>query len=409
MLKSFKPYYLIVLSLIVVLLAACGQIGADDVALQPVVQTSSPEPLLQQLSHLTGQTAQTAQATVTAPAAAAAPATAVTGLGEYFAHEQAFINVFEQTSPSVVQIGLELGEGSGFIYDDNGHIVTNNHVVSGANRIMVTFSDGSQREATVVGTAPDADLAVIQVDAQPGELTPLPLGDSNALRVGQIVVAIGSPFGFENTLTTGVVSGLDRLFPGAQSPDGGTYNIPNVIQTDAAINPGNSGGPLLDLKGNVVGINTAIESPVQGSSGVGFAVPSNVVKVVVPQLIANGRVQTPWLGISGTELTNDLAESLGLAPETRGIAIAEVVAGSPAAAAGLQAATVNSANGNGQQLSSAGDVIVAIDGQPVKAFDDLLGYIVENTAVGQTVELQVLRNGQVETVSLTLQARPSNS
>jgi S1-C subfamily serine protease len=395
MLNSFKPYYLIILSIVAVLLAACGQLG--DVALQPVAQNSNPTALVQpQNTPIQGAPAQSAQAV---PATGAAPA--VSGVGGYFAHEEAFINVFEQVSPSVVQIGLDLGEGSGFVYDDSGHIITNNHVVAGANRILVTFSDGEQREGTVVGTAPDADLAVVKVDAAPGEFRPLTLSDSNALRVGQIVVAIGSPFGFENTLTTGVVSGLDRLFPGAQASGGGSYNIPNIIQTDAAINPGNSGGPLLDLRGNVIGVNTAIESPVRGSSGVGFAVPANVVKVVVPQLIANGRVETPWLGISGTELNAVLAEGLGLDTATRGIAIGEVIAGGPAAAAGLRAADTTG--------TVAGDIIVGIDGQDVLAFDDLLGYIVESTIVGQTVELQVLRDGQIETIPLTLQARPSSS
>jgi S1-C subfamily serine protease len=284
------------------------------------------------------------------------------------------------------------------VYDDQGHIVTNNHVVALADAIVVTFADGSQKDADIVGTAPDADLAVIKVDAQQGELRPLPLGDSSALRVGQIVVAIGSPFGLENTLTTGVISGLDRLFPGAQAPGGGTYNIPNIIQTDAAINPGNSGGPLLNLQGAVIGVNTAIESPVRGSSGVGFAVPSNVLAVVIPQLINNGAVSTPWLGISGSELNDNMAEALGFEPGTRGIAIGEVIAGGPAEAAGLKAADPSG--------TRAGDVILGIDNQDIRAFDDLLGYIVEQTIVGQTVELKVLRDGQIELIPLTLQARP---
>ena len=389
MLIKVKPVSIIVLTLFTLFLAACGGIGGEEVAFVPINQNNStatvPQPAIVQQSS-----------SIPSAPAASLPTVAAPLTGGYFEHEAAFISVYENANPSVVHIGLIDGEGSGFVYDDNGHIVTNNHVVALADQIVVTFADGSQKDARIVGTAPDADLAVIQVDAQPGELRPLPLGDSNSLRVGQIVVAIGSPFGLENTLTTGIVSGLDRLFPGAQAPGGGTYNIPNIIQTDAAINPGNSGGPLLNLQGAVIGVNTAIESPVRGSSGVGFAVPSNVVAVVAPQLINNGSVSTPWLGISGSELNDVMAEALGLEAGTRGIAIGEVIAGGPAAAAGLRAADATGAR--------AGDVIVGIDNQEVRAFDDLLGYIVEQTLVGQTVELKVLRDGQIETVSLTLQA-----
>ncbi|MFN2163874.1 MAG: S1C family serine protease [Candidatus Promineifilaceae bacterium] len=393
MLNGSKHISIIVLIIFTLLLSACGMIG-DEVATLPVTQNNSAVsiPLPTDV-----QTAANTQANPAAQASAAAPTLAA---GQYFEHEQAFINVYEMSSPSVVHIGVADGEGSGFVFDDNGHIVTNNHVVAtSTGDIIVRFSDGSQKEAAIVGTAPDSDLAVLKVDASPGELRPLPVGNSNDLRVGQIVVAIGSPFGLENTLTTGIVSGLDRLFPGAQAPGGGTYNIPNIIQTDAAINPGNSGGPLLDLHGNLIGVNTAIESPVRGSSGVGFAVPSNVVAVVIPQLISGGKVATPWLGISGTELNGTLAEDLGLDPTTRGIVIGEVIVGGPAAAAGLQAADANG--------TSAGDIIVGVDGNDVRAFDDLLGYIVEETTVGQTINVEVLRDGQVETIPLTLQARPS--
>jgi 2-alkenal reductase len=371
--------------------------AGDEVATLPVTQNNSAAsiPLPTDVQQSSNKQAQANGAAQASPSVSAPTAS------DYFEHEQAFIDVFETASPSVVHIGMIDGEGSGFVYDDNGHIVTNNHVVASGNDIIVRFSDGTQMDATVVGTAPDSDLAVLKVDAEPGELQPLPLGDSNALRVGQIVVAIGSPFGLENTLTTGIVSGLDRLFPGAQAPGGGTYNIPNIIQTDAAINPGNSGGPLLDLHGNMVGVNTAIESPVRASSGVGFAVPSNVVAVVVPQLIDGGTVATPWIGISGTELNGTLAENLGLDPVTRGIVIGEVIIGGPAEAAGLVAVD--------ETGTIAGDIIVGVDGNEVRAFDDLLGYIVEQTIVGQTIDVEVLRDGQVETIPLTLQARPSSS
>jgi 2-alkenal reductase len=391
MLNTVKPIHIIVLTVFTLLLAACGGIGGEEVAFVPVNQNDSTATIPQPAN------AQQPSNIPSAPAASP-PAVAAPLAGDFSEQEKAFISVYENANPSVVHIGLIDGEGSGFVYDDRGHIVTNNHVVASADAIVVTFADGSQKDATIVGTAPDSDLAVIKVDAQQGELRPLTLGDSSALRVGQIVVAIGSPFGLENTLTTGVISGLDRLFPGAQAPGGGTYNIPNIIQTDAAINPGNSGGPLLNLQGAVIGVNTAIESPVRGSSGVGFAVPSNVLAVVIPQLINNGAVSTPWLGISGSELNDNMAEALGLESGTRGIAIGEVIAGGPAEAAGLRAADPSG--------TRVGDVILGIDNQEIRAFDDLLGYIVEQTTVGQTVELKVLRNGQIELIPLTLQARP---
>jgi 2-alkenal reductase len=316
-----------------------------------------------------------------------------------FEHEEAFIDLFERVNGSVVHVGVDDGQGSGFVYDEAGYIVTNNHVVALANRIEITFADGEQLEAEVVGTDPDSDLAVLKVEAKPDSLKAIKLANSNELRVGQLVVAIGSPFGLANTLTTGVISGLDRQFPGAQAPGGGRYNIPDIIQTDAAINPGNSGGPLLDMRGNVIGVNTAIESPVRGSSGVGFAVPANVVAVVVPQLIDQGSVSHPWLGISGSELNASLAESLGLDRSQRGIAIGDVVAEGPADVAGIQPA--NPATGLG------GDVIIGVDNQEVKEFDDLLGYIVEKARVGQAIELLILRDGKELTIPVTLGERPS--
>jgi 2-alkenal reductase len=272
--------------------------------------------------------------------------------------------------------------------------VTNNHVVEGAQILEVRFTDGRAVPATIVGTDPSSDLAVIQVDPAGLALTAVELTDSDALKVGQIVVAIGSPFGLESSMTTGIISALNRSFPE------GTFQVPDIIQTDAAINPGNSGGPLLDLHGRVIGVNSRIESPIRGSTGIGYAIPANIVKAVVPQLIANGAAQHPWMGISGLELTASNAGELGFGSEQRGILVSSVVSGGPAAQAGLQAA-----NNNGL----GGDVIVAIDNKPITTFDDLLGYIVQYTAVGQTVQLDVLRNGQVLTIPLVLQARPSGS
>jgi 2-alkenal reductase len=374
------------------LLSACGGLAESEAAVQTILQeTNSQNQEPPNQFSPPGNNGSTNQA----------PAVSVAGPGQSFAHEEAFIDLFERVNDSVVHVGVDNGQGSGFVYDETGYIVTNNHVIALANRIEVTFPNGEQFDANVIGTDPDSDLAVLQVAAAPGLLKPIALANSDELRVGQLVVAIGSPFGLANTLTTGVISGLDRQFPGAEAPGGGRYSIPDIIQTDAAINPGNSGGPLLDMRGNVIGVNTAIESPVRGSSGVGFAVPSNVVAVVVPQLIEQGSVNHPWLGISGTELTASLAESWGLDRSQRGIAIGAITAGGPADEAGLVAA--NAATG------LDGDVITGIDDQEVREFDDLLGYIVARTQVGQTVELTILRDGQELVIPVTLGERPSSS
>ena len=388
-----KTFSFVLLALLALLVTACGAFSKSDTEIQPVSQTeqSSIDVVLDQVRP---DAAAQANSQVS-PTAQAAPAT---GPGQLFAHEEAFINLYEQVSPAVVHIGVDDGQGSGFVFDADGFIVTNNHVVTGARNIVVSFADGTDLDATLVGADPGSDLAVLKVDVKPGELKALALADSDNLRVGQLVLAIGSPFGLANTLTTGIISGLDRLFPGAQAPSGGSYNIPDIIQTDAAINPGNSGGPLLDTRGYVIGVNTAIESPVRGSSGVGFAVPSNVVAVVVPQLMGGGKVSHPWLGVSGTELNASLAESLNLDRDQRGIVLAEVIEGGPAHVAGIIAGSPDTGLG--------GDVIVGINEQEVREFDDLLGYIVGKTAVGQTVDLLILRDGEEITVPVTLGERP---
>ncbi|MEZ4519947.1 MAG: trypsin-like peptidase domain-containing protein, partial [Chloroflexota bacterium] len=241
------------------------------------------------------QTAQTVQAdpTTVVPTTTTTQATTTQSSVQVLdlaAQEQAFIDLYQQVSPAVVTVFMTTGSGSGFIVDPDGYIVTNNHVVEEGGPITVTFTNGDVRDAELIGTDPQGDIALIKIDAAPGELTALPLGDSDALQVGQIVVAIGSPYGLESTMTTGIVSGLDRSLPDDGVAIGTNYAVPNVIQTDAAINPGNSGGPLLNLDGEVIGINTAIESPVRANSGVGFAVPSNVVDVVIAQLRNSGNV-----------------------------------------------------------------------------------------------------------------------
>ncbi len=351
--------------------------------------------------------------------------------------EQTYIQLYEKVNPSVVNIRVVEGapaqsnqvqptpdlpfplpgnpgqaipsqaEGSGFIYDQNGYIVTNNHVVDGATKIVVTFSDGSEAAAQLIGTDPSSDLAVVKVDVDPSMIVPVPLGNSDQLKVGQIVVAIGNPFGEKNSMTTGIVSGLGRMLAtNSTSPSGGQYSIPDMIQTDTAINPGNSGGPLLNLSGEVVGVNTAIATNVGTNSGVGYAIPSDIIRQVAPQIINNGIVQHPWLGISGQTLNADLARAMNLDPSTRGVLVAEVLENGPAAAAGLQPSTKDAAI-DGLQTTVGGDVITAIDGQPVKVFDDLLGYIIRHAQVGDSVTLDIIRNGQPMQVQVTLQARPT--
>ncbi len=329
---------------------------------------------------------------------------------ETLSQEEVLVELYQRVNPSVVNILVQGpnggGQGSGFVYDTLGHIVTNNHVVAGADQIRVTFADGVEAAAEVVGTDVHADLALIKVDPSLADLRPLTLGDSDSLQVGQTVVAIGNPFGLAGSMTTGIVSGLGRLLPdGGLTPDGSRYSIPDIVQTDAAINPGNSGGPLLDLDGNVIGVNTAIESPVRGSSGVGYAVPVGIISRVVPALIEQGRVEYPYLGISGTTLGGALAQAMNLDPEQRGVLVAEVVEGGPAARAGLRGSN-REVNSGGLVLLVGGDVIVGIDGREVTDFNDLLTYIVRHTAVGQTVTITLLRDGQQQTVELTLVARP---
>jgi 2-alkenal reductase len=300
--------------------------------------------------------------------------------------------------------------GSGFVWDTQGHIITNNHVVDGASSIQVTFSDGMTVDAKVVGTDPNADLAVLQVNVPASQLTPVVLADSTQVKVGQIAIAIGNPYGLAGTMTEGIISGLERTLPvgldNLTSQQGPTYSIPDIIQTDASINPGNSGGVLVDIQGQLIGVTAAIESSSGSNSGIGFVIPSAIVKKVVPSLIATGSYQHPRLGISGTSMTPDLAKAMGLDSQQNGALVIEVTPGGPAANAGLQASN-QTATINGQNVPVGGDVIVAINGQSVKQFDDLSTYLFYNTSIGQTVNLTVLRNGKEQTVKVTLDALPN--
>lgn len=332
-----------------------------------------------------------------------------------------FSQVYEDVSPSVVAIqvireGQSLGQfdfggspdgeqeqvsaGSGFVYDKEGHIITNNHVVQDATEIRITFLDGTKTRAEVVGTDPDSDLAVLKVDIAEGKLQPISFADSTELEVGQTVLAIGSPFRQNWTLTTGIISAVDRTIRGADN-----FSIGGAIQTDAAINPGNSGGPLLNLDGEVVGVNSQIVSASSANAGVGFAVPSNLTQRVVQKLIDQGFVEYSFLGITGTDVTLEAIEAFDLPNDQQGVMVIEVQSGGPAARAGLQPMETE-----GQDLSgdiTSLDIITAVDGDPINSMSGLITYLARNTEPGQTITLSVLRDGseQVE-VDLQLTPRP---
>ena len=297
------------------------------------------------------------------------------------------------------------GTGSGFVWDEKGRIVTNNHVVEGADKLEVSFDDDTVLAAEVVGTDPDSDLAVIKVDSLPPEVHPVELGNSDSLMVGQTAIAIGNPFGWAGTMTRGIISALGRTF----SPPGGSpFAIPEMIQADTAINPGNSGGPLLDSQGRVIGVNTMIESLSGSSAGVGFAVPINIAKQVVPVLIEEGRYTYPWLGTSGPgELKPEMVEALDLA-SPQGAYVNYVTPNGPADRAGIRGGTKETELflGAGELLKAGGDLIIAIDDYPVRKFDDVIVYLVRETRPGQEVELTIIRDGKEMQLTVRLDERP---
>ena len=387
--------------------------------------------------------------------------------------------LFERVETSVVQVtttsgtdvpdAFRSGIGSGFVYNNDGLIITNYHVIApsipsaevlaqeepgNVVDINVAFEDGTIYPATLVGADRFSDIAVIDIpDDAKNKLVPLPIGNSSELRVGQQVVAIGNPFGLSGSMTEGIVSGLGRLIPSSEDeqqlpplPDGipipppgepsipglppqdqlppslpptvpddltqtqrrGSFSIPDIIQTDAPINPGNSGGPLLDLRGEVIGMNTAIFSSTGESAGVGFAIPSNTLQKVIPSLISSGVYQHPWLGISGTDVTPEIAEALGF-NESRGFLVTDITSESPADKAGIRGG-YKIDNINGREIALGGDIIVAIDNNTVRKIDDILSYLEREKNVGDNVQLTVLRNGSIqETLPTTLAARPGST
>jgi S1-C subfamily serine protease len=333
--------------------------------------------------------------------------------------EAQIIAIYETVSPAVVNITNrsyaydffmrpfpQEGSGSGFLIDKEGHIVTNYHVIENAEELLVNLADSQAYEATVVGVDPSNDLAVINIDAPEGLPEPLVFGDSNELRVGQFVMAIGNPFGLEQTLTVGVISALGRVI---QSPEDNGF-IGEAIQTDAAINPGNSGGPLLDLKGHVIGVNSQIISPSQASAGVGFAVSSSTVQRVVPDLISRGYYPHPWLGTQMLPLTPTLAKvfqeaGMKVPVVDAGLLVLEAVKGGPAEKAGIRGGKRPVQVGR-YQIPLDGDIIVAVNGEPVKDFEELTVYLETKTRVGDTVDVAIVRDGQNQTLPVTLGERP---
>jgi len=326
--------------------------------------------------------------------------------------QEGLVALYEAVSPGTVAIITDQGQGSGFVYDAQGNIVTNYHVIEGAATVEVRFTSGYMVYGEVIGTDLDSDLAIVKVDAASSELHPLPLGDSSTLKVGQTVVAIGNPFGLNSTMTVGIISALGRTLDSAhETAEGSFFTAGDIIQTDAAINPGNSGGPLFNINGEVIGINRAIrttnftESGEPVNSGIGFAISINMVKRVAPVLIATGKYDYPYLGISSLpseHLTLPVVEALGLKSYT-GAYVTDVVSGGPADQAGIVPGAKPT---NIQNLLGGGDLIVAIDGHPVRTFDEMLAYLITNKGPGDSVVLQVLRGDERVDVTVVLGSRP---
>lgn len=310
-----------------------------------------------------------------------------------------FTDLFSEVDDSVVSVrsyGTENSQGSGFVYRSDGYVVTNEHVIEGASRIEVKLTDGRVKDAEVVGKDVYTDLAVLKIDAN--GLTPLKLANSSEVVRGQRAIAVGNPFGLSGSMTAGIISQKERLL----QVEGG-FSIPDVMQTDAAINPGNSGGPLMNSKGEVVGVNTAIQSNTGTFSGVGFAVPSNTVSRVVPELIENGEYKHSWIGVSGNDLTPAMREASNLETES-GFMVLNVVEDSPADKAGLQG-TRSTAVVDGREVPAGGDVVVGIGGQDVRGISDILVYLSQNTRPGDTVDLTVIRDGVRTTIPVELASR----
>jgi S1-C subfamily serine protease len=388
--------------------------------LQSLIQAQSKKLTIQDYHHLINTQLTTPQAPTTTEN--------VVSLTQRSSSISPLTRIFKQVENSVVQItnkvsnnnpdiimngnpseSLSTSLGSGFVYDKEGHVVTNSHVVDEAKTVDVTFVDGNTYASNVIGTDPSSDISVLQItdssflssSDENSTAVPLVIGNSSNLQVGQQIIAIGNPFGLSDTMTTGIISQVGHLLP---NPDTG-FSIPDGIQTDATINAGNSGGPLLNLQGEVIGINTAISSSTGAFSGIGFAIPSNTITRIVPVLIQKGIYAHPWLGISGGSITPDLARSAGLPKNFKGVIVGSVQPGSPAYKAGLRGISQDIMNPNAR----IGDIITAIDGHPVKRIDDIINHIEAHKSVGDGVNLTVDRNGEILDLSVILQTRLSST
>jgi S1-C subfamily serine protease len=401
----------ILLSFFAVILVAGFFFVSSSATRSEITETSSARtPVVQQLST---------------PAPAAQPVVIGEDVVDY--ETAVLVAIYEKVGPSVVNVDvlsfqrnmpqqlfpesgqidpetlIPQGQGSGFVWDTDGHIVTNAHVVADADQVQVTFPDGTTTIAEVIGLDEHSDLAVLEIDPTGYNLIPVARGDLDAMKVGMRVAAIGNPFGFEGTLTSGIVSAIGRSIPGLAS-----FSIPESIQTDAAINPGNSGGPLLNERGEVIGVNAQIRTEAGSNSGVGFAIPITIVDRVIPVLIAEGRYEHSYIGISGNTFSPICAEGLGLDAEIRGAYVSAVLPGTPADEGGLRGGDVEIENDSIGICPSAagGDLITAIDGVPVVRFDDLLVHLERYTSPGDTVILTVLRDGKEIEVEVVLAPRP---
>lgn len=394
-----------IIPLLVVLLLACRASGN--------LNSSTSEPV-SELQPTLASAATSAPILAQAPLTEGQGSTEAASLPQLVDLEDQLVQVYESANPGVVAIQILSvnggGLGSGFVIDKEGHILTNLHVVEGYTDLEVDFPSGLKTRGQVLGEDTDSDLAVIKVDVPPEELHPLPLGDSSSLKVGQTVVAIGNPFGLSSTMTTGIISALGRTLDSMRpAPSGENFTAGDIIQTDTAINPGNSGGPLLNLDGQVVGVNRAIrtfnftttEEPL--NSGIGFAIAINIVKRVIPVLISEGNFDYPYIGITSMDEISLLEqEALGL-PRSVGAYITEVTSGGPAARAGLRG---GSRTTDLPGIVAGGDLIIAIDDRSVNNFADLLSYLINYKSPGDTVTLTILRNNQEMDVELTLDKRP---
>lgn len=394
---SAKLKQLVLFFVLVFIVVGCGQLPALDKDGQMIAPTIDPQSVIEsavatvearesaKLDSLPTPTPESLSVSISQPAL---------DLGI----EQKLISLYEKVNPSVVYLEVRsqtsAGSGSGFVFDEFGHIVTNNHVVDAATDILVNYADGQQRTARVVGIDIDSDLAVIQVNDPPSDVKSLPLSNLDAVKVGQFVVAIGNPFGEQGSMSLGIVSGLGRSLDSQRQSEVGNFQLPQAIQTDTSINPGNSGGPLLNLDGEVVGINSQIRTTTGSNSGVGFAIPVNAVSLIIPSLIQKGSYDYPYIGIAASPLRLEMAQLLGL-PQPTGVAVNVVTTGSPAEMAGIRSATGNSV-----------DVILKLDGREIKDFNDLNAYLVFHTTVGQTVNFTIWRNGAEMTIPVTLGKRP---